>query len=54
MLELNTESFQKRPWSRKTVYEEESPYLLLLPHKPFKLSEWRTAKVQLNYHVQTD
>lgn len=55
LIELNTESFQKRPGSRKTVYEEEeSHYMLPLPHRPFKLSEWRTAKVQLNYHIQID
>lgn len=55
LTELNTESFQKRPGSRKKVYEEEeSHYMLPLPHRPFKLSEWRTAKVQLNYHVQID
>jgi len=53
--ELNTESFQKRPGSRKKVYkDEESHYLLPLPHRPFKLSEWRTSKVQLNYHIQID
>ncbi len=52
---LNTESFQKRPGSRKKVYEdEERMYLHSLPHIPFKLSEWRTSKVQLNYHIQVD
>lgn len=53
--DLNNESFQKRPRSRKQVYdEEEYQYLAALPSKPFKLSEWRTAKVQLNYHIQID
>lgn len=55
LLELNTESFQKRPGSRKKVFEEEEfQYMTSLPPRPFKLSEWRTAKVQLNYHVQVD
>lgn len=52
---MNTEAFQKRPGSRIQVYnEEEKPHLHPLRSTRLKLSEWRTAKVQLNYHIQVD
>ncbi|MDN5810997.1 MAG: transposase, partial [Tetragenococcus koreensis] len=34
--------------------EEEKPHLHPLRSTRLKLSEWRTAKVQLNYHIQVD
>lgn len=53
--DLNQESFQKRPGSRETAFdEEEAPRLHPLRTTRFKLSEWRYAKVQLNYHVQLE
>ncbi|WP_235715788.1 IS21 family transposase [Alkalihalobacillus hemicellulosilyticus] len=53
--EINTTAFQKRPGSRKEVFEEEEkPYLRPLPHTRYKLTEWKTAKVQPNYHIQID
>lgn len=53
--ELNQEAFQKRPGSRKETFdEEEKSYLHPLRQKRFKLSEWRTAKVQTNYHIQIE
>lgn len=56
MLEkINAEDFQKRPGSRLKVYnEEEKPHLRPLRSTRFKLSEWRSAKVQPNYHIQVD
>ncbi|QXN87200.1 transposase [Tetragenococcus halophilus] len=52
---MNNEAFQKRPGSRIQVYnEEEKPHFHPLRSTRLKLSEWRTAKVQLNYHVQVD
>lgn len=52
---LNEESFQKREGSRKTVYlEEELPFMQKLPSTPFELSEWKKAKVQLNYHISVE
>ncbi|MDN6161670.1 MAG: transposase, partial [Atopostipes sp.] len=52
---INHEAFQKRPGSRFKVYnEEEKPHLHPLRSTRLKLSEWRTAKVQLNYHIQVD
>lgn len=53
--ELNQEAFQKRPGSRKETFdEEEKSYLHPLRQTRFKLSEWRTAKVQPNYHIQIE
>lgn len=53
--EINTEDFQKRPGSRKQVFEEEeNSHLQPLPPARYKLAEWKTAKVQLNYHIQVD
>src|SRR5699024_7071162 len=53
--EINTIDFQKRPRSRKKVFEEEDKsQLQQLPQTRYKLSEWKTAKVQLNYHIQVE
>ncbi|MEI2802561.1 MAG: transposase [Trichococcus flocculiformis] len=53
--EINEEPFQKRPGSRRKVFdEEESSYLHPLRQTRFKLSEWRIAKVQPNYHIQVE
>ncbi|WP_130859140.1 IS21 family transposase [Gracilibacillus phocaeensis] len=53
--EINTIDFQKRPGSRKKVFEEEEKsYLQQLPQTRYKLTEWKTAKVQLNYHIQVE
>lgn len=53
--EINEQAFQKRPGSRKKIFdEEESMYLQALRRTRFKLSEWRIAKVQLNYHIQVE
>jgi len=53
--EMNQEPFQKRPGSRKKVFdEEENAYLHPLRQTRFKLSEWRIAKVQPNYHIQIE
>lgn len=53
--EINEQAFQKRPGSRKIIFdEEESVYLNPLRRTRFKLSEWRVAKVQPNYHIQVE
>lgn len=52
---LNNEKFQKREGSRRTVFEEEEKTTLIpLPYSRYQLSEWKTAKVQLNYHIQVN
>jgi|LFRM01.1.fsa_nt_gb transposase len=52
---LNDEDFQKREGSRRSVFnEEEKTKLIPLRYPRYQLSEWKTAKVQLNYHVQVN
>ena len=52
---FNDRPFQKREGSRKSVYlEEEKDYMIPLPERDFELSEWKTATVQLNYHIAVD
>ena len=49
---FNSNPFQKREGCRKSVYEsEEKEFMLPLPPEPFELSEWKTATVQINYHI---
>ena len=53
--EINEIDFQKRPGSRKKVFEEEEKsHLQPLPPNRYKLAEWKIAKVQPNYHIQVD
>ncbi len=54
LTEFNNKPFQKKDGSRTTVYEEEKPFLLPLPQKPFELAAWRVATVQYNYHISVD
>jgi transposase len=52
---LNNEPFQKREGSRRSVFnEEEKSKLIPLRYPRYQLSEWKTAKVQLNYHIQVN
>lgn len=51
---FNNKPFQKKDGSRATVFEEERPFLLPLPPKPFELATWRVATVQFNYHINVD
>ena len=49
---LNHRPFQNRPGSRWSAFLEEEKFALLaLPNTPYKLSEWRKAKVRPDYHV---
>jgi transposase len=52
--EFNKKPFQKRPGCRESAFAEERPFLIPLPDKPFELSTWKLATVQLNYHVYAD
>lgn len=52
---FNSKPFQKKEGSRKSIYfEEEKDFMMSLPEREFELSEWKTATVQLNYHVSVD
>jgi transposase len=52
--EFNKKPFQKKPGCREDAFIEERQFLISLPDKPFELSAWKTATVQLNYHVYAD
>ena len=53
--ELNNEPFQKKEGSRRSVFEEEEfSYLTPVRQPAYQLTEWRIAKVQLNYHIQVE
>lgn len=53
--ELNDEPFQKKKGSRRSVFrEEEYSYLKPVRQPKFQLTEWKIAKVQLNYHIQIE
>ena len=52
--DFNRKPFQKKPGSRESAFAEERPFLIPLPLKPFELSTWKIATVQLNYHIATD
>jgi transposase len=54
LYQFNHKPFQKKEGSRAAAFEEEKPFLLPLPKDRFELSEWKTATVQMNYHVEVD
>ena len=54
LAEFNAKPFQKRPGSRESVLEEERPFLIPLPAKPFEMAVWKVATVQLNYHISVE
>jgi transposase len=52
---LNTRPFRKLPGSRLTMFEElDRPALRPLPARPYEYAEWRTAKVNIDYHVEVE
>ena len=52
---LNARSFRKLPGSRRSMFEElDRPALRPLPARPYEYAEWRTAKVDIDYHVEVE
>lgn len=52
---FNHNEFQKREGSRHSVFmEEELPFMQPLPKYPYEFAQWKTATVQLNYHIAVD
>lgn len=51
---FNHKSFQKKDGSRASWFKEERQYLQTLPRDSFELSEWKTATVAFNYHIEVD
>ena len=55
LVKLNSKPFQKMEGSRLSLYEElEKLVLLPLPERRYQFSEWKKAKVNIDYHVQAD
>jgi transposase len=52
---LNDHPFKKLPGCRREVFERmERPVLKPLPEQRYELAEWRTATVNIDYHVEVD
>lgn len=51
---FNHKPFQKRDGNRASMFEEEKPFLLPLPSRPFELASWKMATVGPNYHISVD
>lgn len=54
LYEFNHKPFQKKDGSRALAFEEERPFLLPLPSRPFELATWKIATVAPNYHISVD
>ena len=53
--ELNNRPFKQLPGSRREAFESiDSPALKALPKQPYRYVEIKTAKVNVDYHVQFD
>ena len=52
---LNQRPFKKLPGCRRSAFEQlDGPVLRSLPAERFRLSRWKTAKVNVDYHVEFD
>lgn len=52
---LNERPFQKLAGTRRTLFETlERPALLPLPEHPYVYSEWKKARVNIDYHVEVE
>jgi transposase len=53
--EYNEHPFQKLPGSRRSMFEDmDKPALKPLPEQPYRLAQWKKAKVHVDYHVAFD
>lgn len=52
---LNQKEMQQMGKSRKELFEElDQPALRPLPERPYEYAAWKTAKVNIDYHVEFD
>jgi transposase len=52
---LNRRPFKKLPGSRRELFEAiDRPALRPLPERPYEFATWRSAKVNIDYHVEVD
>ena len=55
LADLNQRPFKKLPGCRRSAFEQlDAPVLRPLPHARFAISRWKTAKVNIDYHVEFD
>lgn len=55
LAEFNQRLFTRKKGCRLSAFEEEEKFALSpLPSTPYKMSEWKTAKVRPDYHVSVD
>jgi len=55
LVRLNERGFRKREGSRRTLYEQlDKPALRPLPAERYQYGEWKTARVNIDYHVELD
>ncbi|MDQ0191637.1 IS21 family transposase [Alicyclobacillus cycloheptanicus] len=55
LTQLNEKPFQKLEGSRKSLFENiDKPALRPLPSTPYEFAIWRTAKVNIDYHVEAE
>jgi transposase len=53
LIRLNQRKFRKLDTTRAKLFETiEKPALKPLPDEPFRYAEWKTAKVNIDYHVE--
>ena len=53
LVDLNQRPFKKLPGCRRSAFEQlDAPALKPLPAERFVLSRWKTAKVNIDYHVE--
>ena len=53
--QLNARPFQKLPGTRHSLFEAtDRPALRPLPPQRYEYAEWRTAKVNIDYHIAVD
>ena len=55
LVDLNQRAFKKLPGCRASAFEElDAPALKALPATRFEISRWKSAKVNIDYHVEFD
>ena len=55
LAQLNQRRFRKRPGTRAELFEQlDRPALQPLPAQRYEMGEWKTARVNLDYHVEAD
>jgi transposase len=55
LIRLNARSFRKQEGSRRTLFDMlDRPALQPLPSERYSYGEWKTARVNIDYHVEFD